>query len=262
VTSALVIAALVYLRAWTHVRRARPGTVPVWRPLAFLGGLLALWIAVGSPLQSLDDQMLVIHMVKHLLVMAVAAPLLLLGALPLTPLKFLHRPLIGRLARALTHPVVCWLSATLAVVVWHVPAVFELAMRADLWHRVEFTSFLATGLLFWWPVLQPWGTARWSRWSIPVYLFLATLPCDVLSAYLSFCDRVVYASYLDGSQARTASALEDQQLAGALMWVSITFVYLVPAVVITVEILSGPGRRDRALGSTFAAIARGHTEDA
>jgi cytochrome c oxidase assembly factor CtaG len=77
-----------------------------------------------------------------------------------------------------------------------------------------------------------------------VYLFLATLPCDVLSAYLTFCDDVVYAPYRGASSALHASALQDQQAAGALMWVFITFVYLVPAVVITVQILSPRGRRD------------------
>jgi len=92
-------------------------------------------------------------------------------------------------------------------------------------------------------VIQPWQKARWSRWSIPVYLFLATLPCDVLSAYLTFCDDVVYAPYLGASRALNASALQDQQVAGALMWVFITFVYLFPAVVITVQILSPDGRR-------------------
>src|SRR6185369_15405959 len=80
VTSALVLAAVIYLRGWVRVRSAYPSTAPVWRPVTFLGGLLALWIAVGSPLRSLDEEMLVVHMVKHLLVMAVAAPLLLLGA--------------------------------------------------------------------------------------------------------------------------------------------------------------------------------------
>ena len=81
VTSALVLTAVVYLRGWVRVRRALPEySAAVWRPVAFLGGLLALWIAVGSPLRSLDEEMLVVHMVKHLLVMAVAAPLLLLGA--------------------------------------------------------------------------------------------------------------------------------------------------------------------------------------
>ena len=202
VTSALVLTAVVYLRGWVRVRSALPSTAPVWRPVAFLGGLLALWIAVGSPLRSLDEEMLVVHMVKHLLVMAVAAPLLLLGA-PHLPLAypFLHWPPVARVTRALTHPVLCWLSATLAVMVWHVPAVFELGMRSHWWHLVQFTCFFAAGLLFWWPVIQPWQKARWSRWSIPVYLFLATLPCDVLSAYLTFCDDVVYAPYRGASPA-------------------------------------------------------------
>ena len=135
--------------------------------------------------------------------------------------------------------------------VWHVPAVFELGMRSHWWHHVQFTCFFAAGLLFWWPVIQPWQKARWSRWSIPVYLFLATLPCDVLSAYLTFCDYVVYAPYLGASPALNASALQDQQVAGALMWVSITFVYLLPAVVITIQILSPRGRRDPEHASTF-----------
>src|SRR5678810_1021210 len=124
VTFTLVLTAVVYQRGWLRVRSALPRTAPVWRPIAFLGGLLALWIAVGSPLRSLDEELLVVHMAKHLLVMAVAAPLLLLGAshLPLA-YPFLHWPPIARVTRALTHPVFCWLSATLAVMVWHVPAV-------------------------------------------------------------------------------------------------------------------------------------------
>jgi cytochrome c oxidase assembly factor CtaG len=211
-----------------------------------------LWIAVGSPLRSLDEEMLVVHMVKHLLVMAVAAPLLLLGA-PHLPLAYpcLHWPPVARVTRALTHPVFCWLSATLAVMVWHVPAVFALGMRSHWWHLVQFTSFFAAGLLFWWPVIQPWQKARWSRWSIPVYLFLATLPCDVLSAYLTFCDDVVYAPYLGASPASNASALQDQQVAGALMWVFITFAYLFPAIVVTMQMLSPRGRREPEHASAF-----------
>ena len=256
-TSAVVLAALVYLRGWVRVRSVLPRTDSVWRPVAFLGGLFALWIAVGSPLTSLDDEMLVVHMVKHLLVMAVAAPMLLLGA-PHLPIAypFLHRPPVERLTRALTHPVFCWLSATLAVMVWHVPAVFELGMRSHWWHHVQFTCFLVAGVLFWWPVIQPWQNARWSRWFIPVYLFLATLPCDVLSAYLTFCDRVVYASYLDVPHALDTTALQDQQLAGALMWVSITFAYLVPAVILAIQLLSPRGRRDPGPASTHVVGTR------
>jgi len=219
--------------------------------------LLALWIAVASPLRSLDGNMLVIHMVKHLLVMAVAAPLLLLGSLALPRSPVLHGLRVERLGRALTHPVACWLSATLAVVVWHVPAVFELGMRSHWWHHVQFTSFFATGLLFWWPVIQPWkNVGGASRWHIPLYLFLATLPCDVLSAYLTFCDHVVYASYLGASEALNTAALEDQQFAGALMWVSITFVYLIPAVVITMQILSPSRQCDPGSARSTASTLR------
>ena len=114
-----------------------------------------------------------------------------------------------------------------------------LALRWDWLHELEHACFFGTGLLFWWPVVQPWpGTARWPRWSIPLYLFCATLPCDVLSAFLAFCDRVVYSSYLSAPRALSISPLQDQEFAAALMWVSVTLIFIVPAVVVTIEILS------------------------
>jgi len=108
-------------------------------------------------------------------------------------------------------------------------------------HGIEDACFLLAGLLFWWPVVQPPPSAtRSPHWSVPLYLFLATLPCDILSAFLAFCNRVVYPSYLSTTQLFSLSPLEDQQCAGALMWVWITFAYLIPAVVITLQILSPP----------------------
>ena len=79
---------------------------------------------------------------------------------------------------------------------------------------------------------------------IPLYLFFATLPCDALSAFLTFCDRSVYPSYQNGMLPFGLSALSDQQVAGSLMWVCVTFIYLLPAVVITVHILA-PSHRNR-----------------
>jgi cytochrome c oxidase assembly factor CtaG len=84
--------------------------------------------------------------------------------------------------------------------------------------------------------------ARWPEWSIPLYLFFATLPCDALSAFLTFCGRVVYAHYLSADRLFGFSALGDQECAGALMWVWVTFVYLAPAVLVTIQMLS-PQRR-------------------
>jgi putative membrane protein len=103
---------------------------------------------------------------------------------------------------------------------------------------VEYATFVVAGLLFWRPVISALTVSKSQRWSTPVYLFLATLPCDVLSAFLVFCGRVVYPSYLSAPRLFALSPLEDQQCAGALMWVAVTFAYLVPAVVITMQLLS------------------------
>jgi len=252
VTLPLIFAALAYLRGWFRLRRAFPTAVSALRVAAFLSGLFSVWIAVGSPLAALDDDLLTVHMLQHILLMTVAPPLILLGA---PALPFLHglpqrfvqgalgdflrwRP-VQRLGHLLTNPAVCWLAAMGALVGWHVPAVFNLALRSEWCHAVEHADFFTTGLLFWWPVVQPWpSVARWPRWRIPLYLFFATLPCDLLSAFLTFCDRVVYTSYLTAPLLFHLSPLQDQECAGAVMWVSATFIYLIPAVIVTIQILS------------------------
>jgi cytochrome c oxidase assembly factor CtaG len=82
------------------------------------------------------------------------------------------------------------------------------------------------------------SATRSTRWSMALYLFLATLPCDILSAFLVFCNRPLYPFYLSTPQLFSLPPLQDQECAGALMWVWVTFAYLVPAVAITVQILS------------------------
>jgi cytochrome c oxidase assembly factor CtaG len=146
---------------------------------------------------------------------------------------------VHKLERIVAHPVFCWLGSTAVVIGWHIPSLFELGVRTEKWHEVEQACFFVAGLLFWLPVVQPCpSVARWPRWSVPLYLFLATLPCDVLSAFLAFCDRVVYPNYLSSHRVFSMSPLEDQECAGALMWISVTFAYLAPAAAITIQILS------------------------
>ena len=196
------------------------------RRIALLAaGLAAGWIAVASPVAHLDHHMLTAHMVQHLLLMVVAAPLILLGAR-----SELHM-------RWHLHPAFCWLAGSLTVIIWHVPIVFELALRFPYWHALEHASFFIAGTLFWWPIVHPgFATRPWSR---PLYLFVATLPCDALSAFLSFCGHVVYRPYLSGHGGMFGlSPLEDQALAGALMWFTVTFAYLIPALVVTAQLLS------------------------
>jgi cytochrome c oxidase assembly factor CtaG len=140
--------------------------------------------------------------------------------------------------------VLCLLVSSLTLIAWHVPPLFEAAMRSSSLHQVQQWSFFVTGILLWWPVAQPWpSAARWPRWSTPVYLFFATLPCDALSAFLTFCDRAIYPSYQSASIPFGLSPLADQQLAGSFMWLCVTIIYLVPAVAITLQILSPAAQR-------------------
>ncbi len=264
VTIGLVLAALLYLRGWFRLRRTLADVIPVGRAAAFICGLFLVWIAVASPLASLDEELLSVHMVQHLLLMTVAAPLILLGA-PSMPLlhgfppafirgvlrPFSRSPAVQRLGRVVTEPVFCWLAATTVLIGWHVPALYALGLESHTWHQIEHASFLAAGLLFWWPVIPPWpGAVRCFRWSIVLYLFLATLPCDALSAFLAFCDRIVYTGYLAVPRHFSISPLQDQECAGALMWVSVTFAYLMPAVFLTTRLLSTPRVEEHRLART------------
>jgi cytochrome c oxidase assembly factor CtaG len=257
---ALVVFTFLYLRGWFRLSKTRSSEANAWRASAFLSGELIVSAIVASPLAGLDRQWLTAHMLQHLVLMTLAAPLILLGE----PARMFMNSLpahfdtarLGRLledapvrgiGRVLINPAFCWLAGTVCVIVWHIPGPFNLCMRSSFWHHFEQASFFAAGLLFWWPVVQPWPSiARWERWTIPMYLFLATIPCDALSAFLAFCGRVVYPMYASSNQLFNNSAQRDQELAGAMMWVWVTFVYLIPAVFITMLILAPadtPGQR-------------------
>jgi cytochrome c oxidase assembly factor CtaG len=252
VNLALGLAVIIYVRGWLRLHATFPKLFSAWRLAAFLTAIISIWIAIGSPLAAFDDVSLTVHMVQHLLLLAIAPAFVLLGA-PALPLlqglpQLIPRRVMGpffrwaplrSLGHLLTNPAICWLAATLALIVWHVPAAFEAALRWDWLHNLEHASFLGTGLLFWWPVIQPWpSNTQWPRWSVPLYLFAATLPCDALSGFLAFCDRVVYASYISAPRLLNIPPLEDQQLAASLMWICVTIILLVPAVIVTMQILS------------------------
>ena len=167
-TLILLFIALVYLRGWLHLRSTSLNVIAAWRAGSFLIGLLLTWIAVASPFSALDEELLTVHMAQHLLLMTLGPPLLWLGAPVIAllhglPQQLVHAmgplfrwPPIQRLGKALAEPAFCWLAATAALVGWHIPVAFSLGMNSGAWHSAEHASFLATGLLFWWPVVQPW----------------------------------------------------------------------------------------------------------
>lgn len=249
---AILFTALCYFRGWFSLRRSSPNLFPAWRLAAFLGGIFSLWLAIGSPLAAFDDASLTVHMIQHILLMLVIPPLVLLGA-PALPFlhglpqwfvrailgPFLRWPVVQSVGRFFTHPGACWTLSAVALIAWHVPSAFELALRSGFWHEIEHICFLSTSILFWWPVVQPYPSeARWPRWSIPAYLFLGMLPGGALGAFLTFSDRILYPSYNQASVLFPITPLTDQIIAGALMWVFGMFVFLLPAVAITLKLLS------------------------
>jgi putative membrane protein len=256
ISSALIFASLVYLRGWLRLRRHEHDhrfheNVDGWRAASFILGLLFIWIAMASPLAALDHNILTAHMVQHLLLMTLAPPVILLGmprkplsqGLPQRFLQAIRSPLrsepVLQFAGVVAHPAFCWFAAASTLVVWHIPSVFMLGLQSKMWHEAEQASFLVAGLLFWSPVVRPSAsTSKWPEASMLLYLFLATLPCDILSGFLVFCDRVVYPVFLSSPRSYGLSALEDQECAGALMWTCVTIVYLIAGAIFTARLLS------------------------
>jgi len=265
-TFGLLLAAAIYLRGWRGLRALRSTLFPSWRLGCFLTGLALLWSAIASPLDAFGSLVLTAHMVQHLLLMVVAPPLILLGS-PAIPLlrglprwaardalgPFLNWPLLERLGQALTHPAFCWVAMAVAMLGWHVPAAYELALRSPGWHQVEHACFFITSLLFWWPVIQPWPSApQWPRWFIPLYLLLGDVVNTILSGFLCFSNRVLYPTYSAAPQVSSLTPLDDQVAAGAIMWFVGSLAFLGPAVILTVQLLSpSAGTREPPLADSL-----------
>jgi cytochrome c oxidase assembly factor CtaG len=248
----LLVTAAVYARGFHRLHRQMPRRFPIWRLATFIAGIAALFIAVASPLEELDDLLLQVHMTQHLLLMLVAPSLLLAGA----PAIALVRGLPPRIAKAvvgpilrskavrvvfewLTEPLVCWLAFAAATWGWHLPATFQLALRSDGWHVVEHACFFTTALMFWYPVIQPWpSAARWPRWAMLPYLLLADGQNTVLAALFMFSDRLIYPLYATAPRIAGFTPLGDQIVAGAIMWVPGSIFYLVPAALIMFQMLA------------------------
>jgi cytochrome c oxidase assembly factor CtaG/ferredoxin len=248
----IVAFGVLYTRGWLQLHRRDPDRFGFSQLSALFAGLIAVVCALCSPLDAFAGWLLAVHMIQHLLLMMVAPPLILWGA-PYLPLlsglpryfaingvgPFLSSTVLRKVASFVSHPAFCWSAFISINVAWHLPAMYELALRSPSWHRVEHFSFLSTALLFWWPIIQPhpW-VASTPRWLIVPYLFLADFQNTALSAFLMFCDRVVYPTYETAPRITGLTALEDQAAAGAMMWVAGSVFFLIPVGLITIELLS------------------------
>ena len=219
-------------------RRAGQGAmVGTSRVIAFGSGLLTVFLALVSPIDALGGVLFTGHMIQHLLLMVIAAPLLVIGA-PLLPMLW-SLPRAARLGsgrwwlrsrrlrafvEGLTAPAVGWLLYALTLWVWHVPTLYRLALRNEAVHELMHLSFLAAGLLFWWSLLQPLGRRRLNIGMGILYLFTTTLHGMALAVLITLAREPLY--YPRSLGLWGLSPLEDQQLAGLLMWVPPNLIYL------------------------------------
>jgi cytochrome c oxidase assembly factor CtaG len=237
----LVLAAVVlYLLGWRRLRREGNArrAVGTGRVVAFFAGIATLLAALESPLDGLADQLFSAHMTQHLLLLTVAPPLLVWGrpvfvwlwAFPLP-----QRRRIGhwwndtRVLHAthafLMRPLTVWLLASIALWFWHVPGPYGWALADGRVHVLEHLSFLLTALAFWTLVLQPYGRQQGGHGMALILVATYALHNGLLGALLVFASRPYYPAYATSHFGLTP--LEDQQLAGLIMWVPAGMLQLV-----------------------------------
>jgi putative membrane protein len=214
----------------------RSSGIARWRSTAFWLGLATILLALQSPIEILARQLFWVHMVQHLLLMAVAAPLLALAspwtrmwrALPLSWRRGVAKPVFRNprlqplrwLYRQVSRPGVIWFLATANLWLWHIPVLYDLTLRNHLVHHLEHTLFLALSLAFWAHVIdQVPFHARLGSLARSAYVFSAMVASWGLAAVLSFATGPFYAYALLPTRPGGISALTDQQLGGGMMWV-------------------------------------------
>ena len=259
VIALLLLSSIVYCRGWLRGRRLLRDQQDHARLAAFLAALVVLFLATESPLDAFDSLFLAAHMTQHLLLIMIAPPLLLLSH-PLLPLlrglpksfvkeglgPFLSWKPLKQFFGWLTEPIPAGIAFASSTLFWHLPKLYELALSSPSWHGLQHACFFWSGVLFWWPVIQPGpGKPRWPKWVAIPYLLFADIFNTLLSVVFVFSGHLLYPSY-GAVRASQLSALEDQSLAGLIMWVPGSVVFLVPAFVLVMGIFTTPGMQTMA----------------
>lgn len=213
----------------------------VSRALLFAAGVATLVAALMSPLDEIADQLQSAHMVQHLILILIAPPLLIAGepvrafvwafprrlrtSLP----RWLQIPFWRWLGLSLTAPPVAFALHAIALTVWHAPGPYDAAVRNETIHAIEHVCFLGTALLFWWVVMAPPGLRRLSVSLRVPYVIGMSMVGAAIGALLTFATSSLYAAYGNSAAAWGITTLEDQQLAGLIMWIPGGFAYLIAA---------------------------------
>jgi putative membrane protein len=219
-----------------RVAARHPGHAhPAWRSAAFLGGLAILAVALTSPIEAYEGELFSVHMLQHMLLELVAAPLLLLGAPATLALRAASPSVRGRLlallhsrvVAVLSFPLLAWLLFAAVNWGWHFSQLYNQALETPWLHDIQHLTFLGAALLFWWPVVG----ADPSRWRLPhpvrlFYLFLAMPQNSFLGIALMSAPTALYPHYLTNLRNWGPTPIVDQNVGGMLMWVGGDVVFL------------------------------------
>ncbi|MGE3783519.1 MAG: cytochrome c oxidase assembly protein, partial [Alphaproteobacteria bacterium] len=233
---------------------------------AYAGGLAIILIALVSPIDGIAEQLFSVHMVQHLLLIMAAAPLLVAGRPAVAFLwafgpagrKRVGRIWLGSGLRAgitgLMHPVVVWAVFCGAFIFWHLPAPYQWALRDQTVHTFEHLSFLVTALMFWSIVIEPSGRRRLAGGPSLVFVATAAILSGLPGALIALAPRPLYPAHAEGVAAWGLTLLQDQQLAGIVMWIPGGFVYAAAAAFVFLKWFNEADReRPRSLPSRAAA---------
>ncbi|MBV9607446.1 MAG: cytochrome c oxidase assembly protein [Solirubrobacterales bacterium] len=253
----VLVLVVLYAAGWRRARRPGERHRPSpWRALLFAGGILTILIALVSPLDSLGDQMMVMHMVQHMLLLDIAPILLILG---LT--KVLLRPVTRRLQRIehragfIAHPAFAVIFYAALMWMWHMPALYDAAQGSSLVHALEHLCFFAAGSLYWWHILSPIRSRMRLAGLGPVtYMAGGKLLVGLLGVALAFSPRVIYPFYAHQPHYWGLTPLEDQMMAGLVMALEQSVVMGIALVLLFVQML-GESERTEQRAERFAEIA-------
>jgi putative membrane protein len=220
----LLAAGLYAKRSLTLAAKGRP--VPVWRQLCFAGGLLTIAVALVSPVAHIAEELVIAHMVEHLMLGDLATLLLVLGLTGPLLQPILAIPVFDRL-RILAHPLVAFPLWALNFYFWHIPALYDAAYGGAFLHLVEHASFIFFGCLMWMPIFGPLPKPSWfnAGWKVG-YVVAVRFAGAILGNVLMWSGSVLYPKYAAGEAYWGISPLADQSTAGVVMMVEGTFLGL------------------------------------
>lgn len=221
----LLVAAVLYAkRSLTLAERGRP--VPLWRQLCFASGLLLIVIALVSPVAHIAEELVIAHMIEHLMLGDLATLLLVLGLTGPLLQPILAIPIFDRL-RILAHPLVAFPLWALNFYFWHIPALYDAAYGGAFLHLVEHTSFIFFGCLMWMPIFGPLPKPSWfnAAWKVG-YVIAVRFAGAILGNVLMWSGTVLYPKYAAGEAYWGISPLADQSTAGVVMMIEGTFLGL------------------------------------